>query len=397
VSNTTTNQDREVCTQGSDHIAVATDPDLCYVPGESAPRAFPNTVETSRLGRGKTWRTYIDSEAVWIDHAKLGPPSEPAHEGTDGGKRSGTYRDVAEATSWSPDVFFENGKLIRCSDSTTQNSGNSNGIVLIKIKKLLKAAGIDLPDACKYLLPNEHRIGTGASDAYKRIAMTKAPPAVPVKEPDGQTHRFRRTPYQDPEPADIYKANINGHIITIITPRGGGSDAERHSNGRELVSTHTPSVTQIMSSLALLPQSVVTTIDTVLVNPVRSTRDRRREDQRQRADADTGERRVTYFPRLESPSDAVVHANTIHEGGHAFAQDLFAKDSAQEARWAQAMTADGQKPSEYACASPGEDFAESFLMYTLSKGTQCEAYARYFYPNRYKMLDDLFPPHVSTP
>ncbi len=61
------------------------------------------------------------------------------------------------------------------------------------------------------------------------------------------------------------------------------------------------------------------------------------------------------------------------------------------------MNADPQSPSEYSDAAIDEDFAESCVMYALSKGTACEATARAMFPNRYRELDRLFPNGFPKP
>ena len=58
--------------------------------------------------------------------------------------------------------------------------------------------------------------------------------------------------------------------------------------------------------------------------------------------------------------------------------------------WEDAIAADKTPPSTYAEKSTGEDFSESLVMYSLSKGTKCEAPARMLYPQRYKTLDEMF-------
>ena len=58
-------------------------------------------------------------------------------------------------------------------------------------------------------------------------------------------------------------------------------------------------------------------------------------------------------------------------------------------RAVEAMKKDGQSPSTYSDNAATEDFSESLVMYSLSKGTPCEAMARTLFPNRYAALDKL--------
>lgn len=59
-------------------------------------------------------------------------------------------------------------------------------------------------------------------------------------------------------------------------------------------------------------------------------------------------------------------------------------------QWTKAIAADENPPSTDAECSAGEDFSESLVMYSFSKGTKCEAPAKARYPQRYKTLDAMF-------
>jgi hypothetical protein len=130
MGSTVSNQKLSVCTEGTDHKAIQTAPDVCRVPGVPSPVPFPNTVETTKLAAGKTTKTFIKEKAIWTAAGELGPPSDPGHAGRNNGVGSGTYRDVARPTSYSPDVFAEGKALVRLSDTTTQNRGNAPGAVV---------------------------------------------------------------------------------------------------------------------------------------------------------------------------------------------------------------------------------------------------------------------------
>ncbi|HZO12344.1 MAG TPA: PAAR-like domain-containing protein [Polyangiaceae bacterium] len=129
MARTTSNEDRHVVTKGSDHEAYATEPDVCRPPGGS-PQPFPNWVNSSKLKKGETVITFIDGESIWTSIGELGPLSEPAHAGTAGGVVSGTYRFEARPTSFSRDLFFEGNAAVRAFDTTTQNHGNTIGLVI---------------------------------------------------------------------------------------------------------------------------------------------------------------------------------------------------------------------------------------------------------------------------
>ena len=114
------NARRVIVTRGSKHEALATEPDLCFVPGESSPRPFPNRVGSDRL-RNATQRTRIGGEPVFTASGQLGPPSEREHAGTDGGVHSRTYLAEARPVSYSQDVFCEGCAVVRSDDAVTLN------------------------------------------------------------------------------------------------------------------------------------------------------------------------------------------------------------------------------------------------------------------------------------
>lgn len=127
---TTKDQDKEIATKGTLHVARATEPDVCKVPPKDEPKPFDNWVPSQRLTKGQTVKSFIAGYPVWTAVGELGPPSEPAHEGTHGGVKSGTYRDVARPTSYSNTTFFEGNGAVRLDDTTTQNKENTVGKVV---------------------------------------------------------------------------------------------------------------------------------------------------------------------------------------------------------------------------------------------------------------------------
>lgn len=130
MSSTASNQGRTIVTQATQHVALFTAPDMCFVPGTPPPQPFPNVVQSEMLAAGKTVRSFIAGAAVWTAAGELGPPSKPAHPGTAGGVKSGTYIQEAKPTSYSPDVFFEGNAVVRVFDTTTQNHANTVGFVI---------------------------------------------------------------------------------------------------------------------------------------------------------------------------------------------------------------------------------------------------------------------------
>jgi hypothetical protein len=93
---------------------------------------------------------------------------------------------------------------------------------------------------------------------------------------------------------------------------------------------------------------------------------------------------------------ADVDHELIHEGGHTYSADLW-DSSAKKDAWNDAIKKDARSPSTYADSAPTEDFSESLVMYSLSKGTPCEEYAKKLFRARYAELDKLFPTPPSPP
>jgi hypothetical protein len=99
---------------------------------------------------------------------------------------------------------------------------------------------------------------------------------------------------------------------------------------------------------------------------------------------------VTFYPKSTPYSQEFTDSTMIHEGGHAYKQDLWS-DSDKKKAWKDAIAKDNpNSPSKYADNSSSEDFSESLVMYSLSKGTKCEETAKKLYPNRYKLMDEMF-------
>jgi hypothetical protein len=129
MSDKTANEDRAIVSKGTDHVAFNTAPDMCIVPG-AGPMPFPNVVKSEKLAAGATTKTLANTLPIMTSASELGPPSAPEHAGTGGGVTSGTYICEAKATSWSKDVFAEGNPVVRSFDTTTQNHGNTVGMVV---------------------------------------------------------------------------------------------------------------------------------------------------------------------------------------------------------------------------------------------------------------------------
>lgn len=88
-----------------------------------------------------------------------------------------------------------------------------------------------------------------------------------------------------------------------------------------------------------------------------------------------------------TPSQDSLDGGLSHEVGHIVSgQDM---GDAEWAAWETAMDADGQSVSDYADASRGEDFAETYKLYMSVIGTPEEAAAREQFPERFAILDEM--------
>jgi hypothetical protein len=130
MSETTSNQNRAIATLGTAHIAMTQGATDAHVDPDNLadPQLFPNEAPMTLLTPG-TSATLIGGQPVWTASQQVGPTSGPEHPPYTLGVVSGTYLQEARATSYSADVIIEGGGVVRSFDSTTQNHGNTTGIV----------------------------------------------------------------------------------------------------------------------------------------------------------------------------------------------------------------------------------------------------------------------------
>jgi uncharacterized Zn-binding protein involved in type VI secretion len=187
----------------------------------------------------------------------------------------------------------------------------------------------------------------------------------------------------------VYEAEVKGRKVEIIMPKSGAPA------GRYL-----PTPDQVAESLAAVPPAQLDSIKEIVVSPNRNPDDAHWEKEYGIKDftsgATGGAGGVTFYPHRGAMDQADVDHELIHEGGHTYSADLW-DDEAKKDAWKDAIKKDSRSPSAYADSAPTEDFSESLVMYTLSKGTPCEAYAKKLFPARYAELDKLFPTPPSPP
>jgi hypothetical protein len=83
----------------------------------------------------------------------------------------------------------------------------------------------------------------------------------------------------------------------------------------------------------------------------------------------------------------------IHETGHTLSKKQWGEESDKRWQpWKDAMKSDVVVASQYAKASPGEDFGETLQAYFQVKGTPAEKELRALMPARMKIIDGLLAP-----
>jgi hypothetical protein len=105
------------------------------------------------------------------------------------------------------------------------------------------------------------------------------------------------------------------------------------------------------------------------------------------AHADT--RQITVYP---GTSVATALQSFAHECGHLVSIDAFGSIDGNTPRWSawqQAINADPLAVSQYATKATHEDFAETFSLYTSTKGTARHDAYRAMMPHRWAMLDEI--------
>lgn len=182
--------------------------------------------------------------------------------------------------------------------------------------------------------------------------------------------------------AIIHEVEVKGRKVKVIMPKSGAPAGK-----------HLPTAAQVAEGLATVPGKQLDSIDQVVVSPNQNPSDAYWATEYGIPDfssaATGGNGGVTFYPKKTAWSQEFVDSTTIHEGGHTYSTELW-KDPKKKKEWDDIIAKDGKSPSTYADSSTDEDFSESLVMYSLSKGTKCEDAAKAQYPARYAALDKLF-------
>jgi hypothetical protein len=177
-----------------------------------------------------------------------------------------------------------------------------------------------------------------------------------------------------------YEVTLDGRKEKLIVPK------------KPPANKSLPSAEQLAAAMGTVPGPQLATINQVVASPNPNPDDAYWAKQYKipnfSSAATGGTSGLTFYPQ-DNWSQAFTDSTMIHEGGHSYSKSLWS-DAEKKKAWEKAMSSDGRSPSKYADSSTDEDFSESLVMYSLSKGTKCEAIAKQLYPNRYKACDDLF-------
>ncbi|MBL8949449.1 MAG: hypothetical protein JNK82_01640 [Myxococcaceae bacterium] len=101
---------------------------------------------------------------------------------------------------------------------------------------------------------------------------------------------------------------------------------------------------------------------------------------------------VTIYPAPNAHGQRELDATLLHETGHTLSHRRWGHDATDGAKWApwrEAIASDRLFVSDYAAADVGEDFAETFALYSQVKGTEQEAGLRQMLPERFRLIDAL--------
>ncbi len=157
-----------------------------------------------------------------------------------------------------------------------------------------------------------------------------------------------------------------------------------------------PSIDDVAKSIAALPPEARALVKEVVINPGQNPDDafwaQKYNQPGFRSYMTAGEEGiVNIYPTTAAQSQSVLENSMVHETGHVLSQQRFGSstDDARWDAWKKAGEKDAIIPSQYGKNSPGEDFAETLVIYMNVKGTPAEAELRALMPERFKLLDEM--------
>lgn len=100
---------------------------------------------------------------------------------------------------------------------------------------------------------------------------------------------------------------------------------------------------------------------------------------------------ITFYPTARATAQGYLDKTMIHEAGHTYSARNFPGFEA----WDRARKADGIVPSNYARNAATEDFSETLELYHTVRGTTLEPQMRKMMPDRFRLIDAMFPAWVE--
>jgi hypothetical protein len=197
------------------------------------------------------------------------------------------------------------------------------------------------------------------------------------------------------------------HTLTFSAP-SVGDDGTAHTTTVGTIQVITPpgvsaqhaSIQDIGEALSHIPAPVRALIKTVVLNPVDNPEDAYWRAQpgfspTLRAFMTAGhDGTITIYPSSPAPPTdtrriASLAGTFTHEAAHVL-QPLVDADPTLKALWDQAAASDDVRASSYAFSSRGEDFAESFALYSTSRlSPEMHAAMRKLMPQRFAAFDAI--------
>jgi hypothetical protein len=155
------------------------------------------------------------------------------------------------------------------------------------------------------------------------------------------------------------------------------------------------SMAELASTLQTLPPEALSNLERIVMNPERNPSDSFWEkeykipgfESHMTAHEDT--RSITVYPATSIPT---ALQKFVHEVGHLVSVSAFGNINGNGPgwdAWKNASSADVISVSRYAQKSPAEDFAETFALYTTTKGTARHDEYRGLMPHRFAILDEI--------
>jgi uncharacterized Zn-binding protein involved in type VI secretion len=229
---------------------------------------------------------------------------------------------------------------------------------------------ISIPDECKWIFDfgqsvdaNPNAPKGGKLDRLRDGYQTKSTEMV-NKAPPGET-----TPLE-------YKKSvvtIRGHDVTIYEP------TSPPPNGQWL-----PNTDNAAKGLATLSDEQLAGMKEVYLVP-------HDYPPRHSDVANHSNGVIQFFPRAKPHPQSDIDWVFQHESAHNVWDKEVAKDPNFKSEWQRAADMDHRKVSDYGETGIGEDFADFQILYSNVLGTPCEASARALFPNRFKIMDRLYP------